>query len=418
MISNRLTVAVRVLLGCLLVSGPLQADWKSSVDEAIDTARQAGQKALDTSRGYTDAWLSPVPEPLTDTEIEAQKAEQFRQIWGKTLQRLDETRDLDARIEVAPEKRWFGDDKASLRQDRRDVFNTLAELLDDPLIVEQRAHILALKDKISEEKQSVGALKEKRGIAVGDDRSKLDEKIAAAEKNIAGYEQAIAIEKDNLQKRFKASGLELDQAQLTALLSRVDADDLISMAVVFDVLADITQQLMQLMQESGEDIQQARKYYGMYVAMLEFVLYMQDSYIDKLNNSYLPRIKDVVSNTRRVQRESLRILANESRIDRKNIVRKNIEAQQLTLKVSKLYTRQLEQQKAKVLKARSVVRRDFRVAKNTYDTVKIGADLVRLMQVSQASFTALMNIQIPDIVPFENLEMQKKYEELSKLIRE
>ncbi len=402
----------------VLLASQAGADWKTSVDGVLDSARQYGEKALSTSRQYRESWLSPVPAELTDAEVEAQKQAQFREIWGKTLQRLDETQALDARLEKAPESRWFGADRKSLLQDRREVFDTLAALLNDPVIVEQRERILRLEEEIAKRQQEIGRLKEQRVIAVAGKKAALDADIAEVERDIAEYRQAIDVEKRNLQKRFQAHGLLLNQAQLTALLSRVDADDLIGMTVTFDVLADITTQLMQLMQESGEDIHQARKYYGMYVAMLEFVLYMQDRYIDKLDNQYLPRIKEVIADTRRVQRDSRNILASEPQAARKRIVRKNLEAQQLTLKVASLYTRQLEQQKARVQRARSVVRRDYRVAKNTYDTVKIGADLVRLMQVSQASFTALMNLQIPEIVPFENLEMQRKYEELSRMIRE
>ena len=42
---------------------------------------------------------------------------------------------------------------------------------------------------------------------------------------------------------------------------------------------------------------------------LEFVLYMQDAYLDKLKNNYLPRIAQVLADTHRVQSESLRLLS-------------------------------------------------------------------------------------------------------------
>ena len=67
--------------------------------------------------------------------------------------------------------------------------------------------------------------------------------------------------------------------------------------------------------------------------------------------------------------------------------------------------------------ALTLAKRDYRVAKNTFDTVKLSAELIRLMKSNQASFNALMNIQIPEIVPFKNIEMQKKFEELSLLLK-
>ncbi len=401
----------------------LAADWKASVEEAIDGARNYGEKLLEATREYGDkaaeyrqSWFSDAPRPVTEAEIEAQKAEQLRQIWGKTLRRLDEVRELDGRIETAPESRWFGEDRQSLRAERNDVFATLARLLEDPHILEERAHIERLQREIDTAAGEIAELREHRVTAVGKERDEIDDEIAEIESEIAAYRRAIAAARANLLKRFRAAGLELNDAQLTALLARVDADDLIGMAVTFETLKAITARLMQLMEASDEDLRQARRYYGMYVAMLEFVLYMQQSYLDKLEQSYLPRIRQVLADTRRVQSESLRLLSNERAEARKAIVRRNLEAQQLTLKVARLYRRELEAQKARVEQARDVVRRDWRVAKNTYDTVRIGADLVRLMQVSQEAFTAVMDIQIPEIRPFENLQMQRKFEELSRQI--
>ncbi len=49
--------------------------------------------------------------------------------------------------------------------------------------------------------------------------------------------------------------------------------------------------------------------------------------------------------------------------------------------------------------------------------MKISADLIQLMKTNRAWFSVLMNIQIPEIVPFENLAMQRKFEELSSMIK-
>lgn len=121
--------------------------------------------------------------------------------------------------------------------------------------------------------------------------------------------------------------------------------------------------------------------------------------------------------TRRINEESTHLLATETQRNRKALLHKNLKAQQLTLKVAKLYAEQLNQQKAKVITARRLILNDYKVAKNTYDTVKISADLIQLMKTNRASFNALMNIQIPEIAPFENLAMQRKFEELSLMIK-
>ncbi len=78
----------------------------------------------------------------------------------------------------------------------------------------------------------------------------------------------------------------------------------------------------------------------------------------------------------------------------------------------------LKSQRGKVLKAKSKAVDDYRLAYNTYQTVEVSSDLVNLLNTSQDSFEAVMNLQVPEIVPFESLEMQKKYQELSNMMQE
>lgn len=379
------------------------------------------ESAIDVAKRYTESMLKGVDsdsptDPPTETELEAQKQAHLRQVWGKTLRNLDEIRDIDTRIELAPQSRWFGEDRASLQNRRLDTFATLARLLEDPQILRHREQIGELRQKIAKLSDRIAELQEQRVMALAGERDELDGEIAALKSDIATLEASEQAQRQALQQRFKLAGLELTDAQLTALLARVDADDLLSMTLTLDVLKDITARLMSLMQASGENLGQARRYYGMYVAMLEFVRYMQDSYVDKLQNIYLPRVARLVTEAQRIQSEALQMLSTERSPARKRILQRNLEAQALTLKVARLYRQQMKAQKKKVERARAVVEKDFRVARNTYDTVRLGADLVRLMQVNQEAFAAIMNIQIPEIVPFENIEMQRKFEELSRLI--
>jgi hypothetical protein len=197
----------------------------------------------------------------------------------------------------------------------------------------------------------------------------------------------------------------------------VDANDMIKLVSVFDVLAEITQQLMKLTASSHENIQQARKYYGMHVVVLEFVMHLQQQYIQQLKTVYLPRIEQIIQQTEQLNQESQALLQTETTPSQQQMIETNIRAQNLTLSVAQLYRQQLAQQQQKIEQALSKVGQDHGVAKNTYDTVKISADLLELMNLGQNSFAALMQIQLPDIQPFENVQMQQKYQELSALIQ-
>ena len=53
------------------------------------------------------------------------------------------------------------------------------------------------------------------------------------------------------------------------------------------------------------------------------------------------------------------------------------------------------------------------VAYSTYDTAANSANLVNLINQTQDSFNKIMNMQLTNIVPFENKELEIKFLEIS-----
>lgn len=421
---------INILIQPIFVTA--QADWKDNLNETWKNTKDLSENAVDKSKEFSDRAvqgskniyntlsgdISLIPiEGVTDTIIIEENTQHLKNIWPNVLENLDDALNLNTKIDKAPASRWFGADKKSLGKDQFEVFSEIEQLLDSPAISRNRKNINHLRDEISSERQDIAKLKEKRIIASSDEKEKLDKKIQKSLNKINAYSNNIDQEKNNLKARLQKMGLLLSNDQIDVLLSRVDSDDIIRMSVVYDVLADITKQLMELTQEFNEDINQARKYYGMHVMLLKFVINMQQSYIIKLEKEYLPKIEHIKNETRQVNQESKALLRTENNSVQRKVLRNNLKAQQLTLKVSKLYAQQLQKQKRKVQEALNQATKDYLVAKNTFDTVKLSAELIRLMKSNQASFNALMNIQIPEIVPFKNIEMQKKFEELSLLLK-
>lgn len=428
-----------ILIICILIQPLLiatNADWKDTINETWQSTKDIGENAVDKTINKTkeysdkavqgskdlyntlsgDVSLIPI-EGVTHKIIIEENTQHLKQIWPEVLENLDDALSLNTQIDKAPASRWFGADKKSLSKDQFDVFGEIEKLLDSPAISKNRQNIWRLKERVSKERLQIAKLKEKRVVATVEQKQKLDKEIQKSLNNISAYSNNINQEKSNLKARLQEMGLMLSQEQIGVLLSRVDSDDIIRMSVVYDVLADITKQLMELTREFNEDINQARKYYGMHVVLLKFVINMQQSYINKLENEYLPKIEHIKNETLQVNQETRALLKTETQNAQRKVLHNNLQAQKLTLKVSKLYAQQLQKQKHKVQEALNQATKDYLVAKNTFDTVKLSAELIRLMKSNQASFNALMNIQIPEIVPFKNIEMQKKFEELSLLLK-
>ncbi len=403
-------------------------EWSDSIQQGWDKSKQYGAKAWQATKDTTRELWNSTNQMFTLSEQERQQArqdeedERFRQMWSQLFSEMQEGVQLVDKIKQAPQSRFFGEDKQSLQEDLDKILDKMVVLLEDENINDYRHKIAEIDDYIATSKANIAYYREQRITAprthmVKTTKEAFDKKIAQEQENIKLYRQESRRIKVYLRERLQDIGINLSQEQVEVLLSRVDGDDIIQMSVVFDVLKKITQRLMQLTRESGEDIQQARKYYGMHVVLLEMVNYMQDKYIEQVDKIYIPKIDAIINKTLATRNIAQIHLKEETSPGRRTIYQKNIQAQTLTLKAARLYKHNLEEQKAKVRKAQNVIKKDLQLAQNTYDTVELSADLLSVLKTSQASFDVLMNLQVPEIVPFENLQMKNKFQELSETLR-
>ena len=437
---------IGVIIILLMGTAPAHSEWQESVKEGWDKSVQQSQKGWEKSKVYgsqawekskvygTEAWdktkqawdsanenFSESEETRKQSRAE-QEQERFAEMWNNVFSQLEDGLEVVDDIKKAPDSAFFGEDKKSLRKDLNAVLDNTLVLLEDKSINDYRAQIERFNQLIETSRSSIAQYREDKVTApkehsVKTTRDDYKKKIAEEKENISLYQLEIKKITVHFKERLHDIGVDLTQDQVNILLARVDADDIIQMSVVFDVLKQITSQLMQLTQESGEDIKQAKKYYGMHVVLLELVNYMQQKYIDMVDTVYIPKIDTIIANTIKTRNNARKYISSETNAKRIASYKNNINALNLTLKTAKLYQENLKEQKHKVVAAQKVLQRDLNLSQNTYDTVEISADLLSVLKTSKDSFDALMSLQVPQIVPFENMQMQQKYQELSKLLK-
>ncbi|MBF0587533.1 MAG: hypothetical protein HQL53_00245 [Magnetococcales bacterium] len=440
-----------ILLAVMLLATPLttaQADWKEKLQGAVDATMEVGGKALDASKEIggkaLDSSMEMGGKALDATREMSHKAldktrqtqeelsrgvtdlsrspedenAHFQEVWNSSLGKLEQALEQFDKIESAPESSWFGTDKKSARTDFEEILNDLIQILDDERIGSLRQEIHQRESRIKELQDDIRRYKEQKIAApvshmVETTRGQYEQKIKQSRQAITEERHEINGIKRRMLVALEQIGVHLTKDQLSVLLARVDSNDIIQMSAVFNVLKDMTSQLMQLTADSGEDLTAARRYYGMHLMLLETVVFMQTKYMDQIATIYIPGIDRIGDETRKLNADTRRQLHAETDANRKRLYQQNLHSQKVTLKATKLYLNNLKSQRNKVDKARQQAMKNRALARNTYRTVRISAEFLTLFKASQESFKAIINLQVPEIVPFENLEVQKKYEELS-----
>jgi len=289
-------------------------------------------------------------------------------------------------------------------------------------VKEDQDAIAALRHKIDENRQMILLYREKRigapqSSVLHTTKSEYDKKIEALKEENRIWQNDIRIRKERLQKRFADIGVTLSLDQVDVLLARVDGNDIIQMAMVMDTLKYITRQIEKLMKQSSEELKQAKRYYGMHQVLLELIVYMQQQYIDRCNNVYIPKVRSIIRQAEGMIIHTETLKRQEEDRRRAAVYARNIEALKWTLKVAKQYEADLAASRDRMKEAQKVALANLTLSRNTYETVSLSSDLYALISESQEMFMTVSRIQVPQIVPFDNLQLKRKYQEITQKLK-
>ncbi len=367
-----------------------------------DTSKQAVENIWQDSTQFIEQFLNS----SSDNE--------FSQIWKNITSTLEEILVLEQENETLPDRAWLSKDKTDNNDEINKLLDEAIAILSVSNSAEIRQRIRALENQIRELKQANSQYRQAQVSAPIQStwETTVTEYEQKIEKNIAlikQYNEEIEQLKSEFAQQLAQRHLYLTPAQLDVLLSSVVGDDIIQSSIVYDNIKKISQQLMTLTIDSGEDLNISQRYYGMYTVLLKILLHMQHSFINKIDEKYLPKIAHIMEEVQNVTYTTQNLLRRETEEMRRRHLLANLEAQQLTVKTAHLYQKHLMEQRRKIVQAQEKTRADWQIAQNTYKTVRVSGELINLLRTSQKSFDLLLNLQVPDLLAFENLQMKQEF---------
>lgn len=349
----------------------------------------------------------------------AEQRDETARLWESLSPQLEQALTLEERHDSLPDNAWFGPDKSSNRTDINELLDQAVALLGSADSQRYRARIRELEDAIRDAHERIARYRQQQVSAPEqalwrETRSDLDRAIAETEAQIARQQAEIAGLKEQFADALRDNGLELNAEQVDFLLSTVIGDELIDLGIGFDNVKLMIHQLEDLLVASGESLDAARRYYGMYAVLLEVLALMHEQVLDAVAR-YQARIDAIDERTRSLLAESRQLARGSER--HQALLAANVEAQQLTLQSARLYRDYLRDQAADVQRSHEQLLHDLAVARNTYETVRVSGELVRMMRAGQQLLDTLFTRQAPTLFTFRNLELKREFERLTLRLR-
>jgi hypothetical protein len=314
------------------------------------------------------------------------------------------------------------------REDRdkqvRALLDSVFEIVTDAPVVAMQAKLHDHRKTISDLRDQITALREKRlrapkdGLLPGilsDTQSSIDDKIADLNARITLNEEEIAKVKGEIKAALARSGVEMSDAQLDLLLDSVLGSDLIKLVTAFQAARSVDDQLAKLLSESNEDVKAARRYFAMHAALFAMMVHAQEMVIDKIDTVYIAKLRAILGDIRDTRNTTRDLLEDYNRADQKRALEANVKAQNFAEKVASFYRDYLLTQRSQLAEARARTLRDLAIADNTFETVEASFQLYELMQDARTSFEALQKLEAPGFDQvFKNETLRKEFESLTR----
>lgn len=244
--------------------------------------------------------------------------------------------------------------------------------------------------------------------------SRYEKKIATAKEKILLLEEKITDEKNQLVKELQRIGMELDAEKIDMLLESITGDEFVRVSIIFDNAKSFALELEQLTEQTGEDLEAAKKYYGVYLMLLKTVDRLQNKFIENVDEVYYPKLDEFAEKAKQNIAEAKKAINAGADAA---VLEANMDSNQLTFDAAQYYKQGLAQQKHQMMVANLECKKSILTAANTYKTVALSKDVAALMATSRRAFDSISNLAVPDLRPFENVKMREAFGKLTQELR-
>lgn len=422
------TIFIFLVFTTLSSTASFANEETSKFDKFWEKLKSEGSELLDTTLEFTSEFIVEV-ETSIDANItkfvEAQDEETEVDIQDK-LDRLkifvDNIYELKSSENSASGFSIIAKSKKDYRVQINNVLSDIEPILLDGTIIDHASRIRRQKDLSEKLVKQKDELTEKlilapsKGTLITASKADVKEDIEIVNKLIAKNQDLISQIEYDLKKKLSRVGISLSSKQIRTLTNRVDGDQVIKSLAIFDVMQQISKQLAKLVVENSFSSSATSKYYGIYMVMGEVLAYAQRQYILQIDNTYLPALETIENDIKDAIKFSKKTLKEATNEGNRSILEKNIQANNTTLAAADLYEGLLLDQKKRLEIALEKTDEQIAVAYSTFDTAVNSANLVRLIDDTQLKFSEILGAQLPELISFENRELEEKFFEISDML--
>lgn len=200
------------------------------------------------------------------------------------------------------------------------------------------------------------------------------------------------------------------------MLSAADGKDTASIMAVAENISAIQRSIESQLAAPDASVELLQTYTGIYMMCNKVYVYALQQALQQIDSRYLGRLGKIRKEASQLQEHARSLLSGAEETDRK-ILEVNIAANQRTLDAVDLYNQYLSRQKKHLQQLLQRAEKSFKVAVNTYRTVKTSSDLLGMMHTSEADFSRIFAFQPPDLSLLYDARLRQEFDDITSRLR-
>lgn len=250
-----------------------------------------------------------------------------------------------------------------------------------------------------------------------DEAEKYDARIADVKEKKAKLEAERANQAAKVMENMRGIGLNLPGSAAERCIFPVNVETLIDNAIVARDIAVVVEHLGRFM--NSEDLTTVKRYFGMYLVMIDVQTEGFRQYLEKSEDGeWRKGIQGILREAEAAVRSDTANAAQTRFTDHeREIFRRNAETNKKTIEAAKAYLDLLKQHEEVIRGKLREAERVREVAQSSWSTVTLASDLKEIVKTSQEAFEALLSLELPPLVLFDDTALQAEFDAITKKLR-
>lgn len=354
---------------------------------------------------------------VSASELAADIQNSVKKNWSDISETCQDMMELVQEMPKLPDRTFipFKTDKQDQRKKIRKVQLKIREILlsaDSQKIMQK---VDRFNEQIAQRKEEVAKLTEELQF-YPENREKLEKQINeendAVKKLTANRDAEIA----KVQKELDSIGLHMQGSAGSTLFSLVNRGELIDNVIVAKSIYEIVNKLQGAMR--GGDVLSAKRYFGVYVALTDVQILCYEQYLEKSQKGEWRQNLAQIEKDAQAAVASARecIGSGEYTPNQCEIFQKNIAVNNKMVYGVGAYRKLLDCHEKIIAKKLADVNRMRKLAYNSYSTVAGAASFAALLQSSQAEFSAVLELSLPELEGVDDGVLQEQLQVITNML--